>query len=342
MWDLWNLRSLFPEHGPNELAEILSEGEILDLRQDKLFAKPRKALSILQKPAINFLKQNTDLSSGLIISLHLGPYSLAPLPWLLSGLDVHVLVNKMSLAKIKPIYDGLNNYLPIPGKVIWVPIEGHNFAIKIVRALRQHKVVLAFLDGNDGIGGSEETLKEGLTYQLPGRKIKVRTGLARIAARCGAPIHSVVTIWPPTGTFKWERGPTWAINSSSSPDKTTETLYDWAFDVVINHAPQWKCWNMLTGVYESFAPETVISGNDPITDSTTVKWTGKGLLWPGDMLEDLEGHCFFAAEGLTHINIKFLQQKTGCSVASLNREYGPDWISIHLPRLAALGFISVK
>jgi len=342
MWNLWNLRTLFPNHGPKDLIKILSEGESFDLRQEELRANPRQALAELEKSANDFLNRNSELKKGLIISLHLGPYSLAPVPWLLAGLDVHILVNKMSLAEIKPIYDELHNHLSIPGQVIWVPIDGSHFAVKIIRQLRLKKVVFAFLDGNDGLGGSQETLREGMSYKLPGRNIKVRTGLARLASRCNAPIHSVTTIWPAKGEFQWERGPTWAPNNHTPPEETTEALFDWAFKVIKHHAPQWKCWNMLTGVYESFSEEKAIHPHESIDDKATIKWTGSGKLWPGDMLEDLIRNCFFSAEGLSHNDINRISCDTRTTVTELKRDMGDHWVSCHLPRLASLGFISIE
>jgi hypothetical protein len=340
LWNLWNLKTLFPNYGPEDLATILAEGQSFDQRQANLFAQPQRALALLGKPATKFLNMNPELGKGLVISLHLGPYSLAPVPWLLSGRDVHVLVNRMSLAEIKPIYDGIQNHLSLPGKIIWVPIEGQHFALKIVRALRRGKTVFAFLDGNDGLGGSPETLREGMTYELPGRTIKVRTGLARLAARCNAPIHSIYTRWPDTGDFTWERGPTWEPDQHLKPENTTKAMFDWAFGVVTKNPPQWKCWNMLTGVYTSFTNEANHAPLVAIPENSIVKWTQRGKLWPGDMLEDLAGHCFYSAEGLTANDITRLKCPGGAPVGDLKTALGEDWVARHLSRLKTLGFVS--
>jgi len=299
-------------------------------------------MSDLKNAADDFLFRNQDLKNGLIISLHLGPYSLAPVPWLMAGQNVYILVNKMSLAEIKPIYDELQKHLPLPGKIVWVPIDGSHFALKIVRALKRRNAVFAFLDGNDGLGGSTETLKEGMSYQLPGRKIKVRTGLARLAASCNAPIHSVTTLWPDTGIFAWQRGPTWALSRQSDPEKTTRALFDWAFDVIKKHPAQWKCWNMLTGVYQSFAQDKVIPATKHLPHDATIFWTGRGKLWPGDMLEDVAGQCFFSAEGLTSGNISLLGTIDGISITDLKNKLGTSWVIQHIPRLRALGFVSLE
>lgn len=350
LWDLWNLKALFPEWGDRERTSLLRTGAAQDTRQQELFGDPVAALQRFGPAAIRVLQDHPDLVSGLTISLHLGPYSLAPVPWLVAGHDVHVLVNRGSLAEIKPVYEALQQALSLPGQVIWVPIEGTGFALRLWRALRRGQAVFAFLDGNDGLDGCEGTLRQGIVHHLPGRDIRVRTGLARLALGLRCPVHSLFTVWDEKGDFSWQRGPTWRWPRNTEPAVATRELFDWGFGVIRRHPAQWRAWNMLTGVYESFradatepacqvdfaVPQAVLAAENR---SLPLVWQREARIWPGDMIADVAGACFYAAEGLRGEEVADLAGRKHFSVAELVDWRGLAWVTRHLPRLVALGFV---
>lgn len=350
LWDLWNLKALFPEWGDQERTSLLRAGAALDARQQELFGDPRTARKRFAPAAEKVLQDHPDLAAGLTISLHLGPYSLAPVPWLLAGHDVRVLVNRASLVEIKPIYEAVQKLLALPGRVIWVPIEGRGFALHLWRALRRSQAVFAFLDGNDGLDGSEGTLREGLLYHLPGRAIRVRTGLARLALRLDCPVHSLVTVWDAAGEFRWQRGPTWRWTRDTTPAAATRDLFDWGFGVIRSQPAQWRAWNMLTGVYDAYRPDqagpAVPAGfrvpQDvlaPENRHVPLVWQREAAIWPGDMIADVARDCFYAAEGLQAAEVTDLAGRRAFSVAELEAWRGSAWVARHLPRLVALAFV---
>lgn len=347
-WDLWNLKTLFPAWGRKELEDLLELGERYDERQQLMFGDPVAAYEKFGDEARQVLLRHPELRSGLTLSLHVGPYSLAPVPWLASGLDVCLLVNRSSLAEIKPIYDALHDQLALPGRINWVPIEGKSFVLKLARALRQAKPVFAFLDGNDGLDGSEGTLRQGMLHRLPGRAIRVRTGLARLALRLKCPVHTLVTLWGEESGFSWQRGPSWQWPAETTAEQATHDIYQWGFDVISRHPAQWRAWNMLTGVADGFRREdspTRGEGRDPYLIVTkgnrniSLGWRRPARLWPGDMLEDVEGDCFYVAAGLKEGELKALQAVEGFTVNQLAVRFGEPWVQDHLPRLSALGFV---
>jgi len=347
-WDLWNLKALFPGWAETELASLLRSGAAFDARQQKLFGDPRAAAEQFSGAARQVLIDHPDLETGLTVSLHLGPYSLAPVPWLVAGRDVHVLVNRSSLAEIRPVYDTLQAVLDLPGRVRWVPIEGQGFALHLLRALRRGQAVFAFLDGNDGLDGCEGTLRDGIIHRLPGRDIRVRTGLARLALSLRCPVHSLITVWDEDGGFGWQRGPTWRWPRGTAPDVATGQLFTWGFDVIKRHPAQWRAWNMLTGVYDSFrqtVPVMPPEFDDPWAVTLAenrrlaLAWRRPATIWPGDMLEDVAGSCFYAAGGMLANDLEFLQNQPTFSPGEVGKWFGDEWISQHLPRLVALGFV---
>jgi len=347
-WDLWHLKTLFPDWGEAELSQLMQEGATYDAAQQRLFGRPQAAAKRFAPRAAQVLADHPDLTTGLTISLHLGPYSLAPVPWLVAGHDVHVLVNRTSLAEIQPVYDSLQAELKLPGQVVWVPIEGHGFALRLLRALRRQLPVFAFLDGNDGLAGCEGTLRQGIIHRLPGRDIRVRTGLARLALSLRCPVHSLVTVWDQQGQFSWVRGPTWTWQRGTSQSRATSELFRWAFGVIRRHPAQWRAWNMLTGVCDSFRPEASPPAGE-FTDpwqvlaaantGLSLRWQRPATIWPGDMLEDVAGSCFYTAAGLQAADLAWLQEQAAFSPAEVRQRFGDGWIRAHLPRLVALGFV---
>jgi hypothetical protein len=350
-WDLWHLKTLFPDWGEAERETLLRDGAALDARQQQLFGDPAAASRRFGPRARQVLRDHPDLSRGLTISLHLGPYSLAPVPWLAAGQDVHVLVNRSSLREIGPVYDGLRGAVKLPGQVIWEPIDGPRFALRLLHALRRGRPVFAFLDGNDGLDGCEGTLREGVVHRLPGRAIRVRTGLARLALRLRCPVHSLVTVWDQDGDFQWQRGPSWHWPAATEPAVATGELFAWAFTVIRRHPAQWRAWNMLTGVCDDFrheaappaapvnAPDDLWAVLLPANRDRLLVWRRPAAIWPGDMLEDVTGNCFYEAEGLRPIEVERLAALPGFTAAAAGAWFGPDWPATHLPRLLALGFV---
>ncbi|MFT5234252.1 MAG: hypothetical protein ACI9UQ_002295 [Candidatus Krumholzibacteriia bacterium] len=348
-WDLWNLKTLFPDWGAAELDGLLVRGAAYDERQREMFGDPRAAYKKFGGAARQVLVDHPELKTGLTLSLHVGPYSLAPVPWLASGVDVSLLVNRSSLAEIKPIYDSLHGHLGLPGEIKWVPIEGKQFVLKLARALRNQEPVFAFLDGNDGLQGSEGTLRQGIAHQLPGRAIRVRTGLARLALRLKCPVHTLVTRWDELEGFRWHRGPSWHWPPEASVDAATNEFYTWGFDVIRRHPAQWRAWNMLTGVSDGFrtaaqAPEGSPADSYLIVAArhreTRYLWQREAKLWPGDMLEDVEGDCFYDAAGLQKAELEVLQGVEGFTPNEMAERLGEQWVQDHLPRLLALGFVA--
>lgn len=347
-WDLWNLRTLFPDWGERELADLLRAGAAHDARQQELFADPVAAARRFGPAARRVLTDRPALATGLTISLHLGPYSLAPVPWLISGRDVHVLVNRTSLAAIRPIYDELQEVLHLAGRIRWVPIEGRGFVLRLLRALRRQEPVFAFLDGNDGLDGSEGTLHQGIVHRLPGRAIRVRTGLARLALGLRCPVHSLITVWDEQDSFAWQAGPTWQWARDTTPAAATTELFGWAFGVIRRYPAQWRVWSMLTGVYDAFRPSVAASGaeaRDPWRVTTAAQrhdrlaWRREIVLWPGDMFEDVAAGCFYAAEGLAAPELERLRNRATFSPAEAAGWFGLAWVETHLPRLVALGVL---
>lgn len=353
-WDLWNLHTLMPAASLQDLLDLQTASRVQDRRQSLLFTSPG-AWPTLAQQAERFLKIHNDLPRGLTLSLHLGPYALAAVPYLQAGHTCHVLINGSSLDQIRPIYEELQQTFPLPGTIHWLSLTEPRLGLRLVRALRLRQPVLAFLDGNDGQGGSKGTLDRGIKYRLPGRNIRVRTGLARLAIRLGCPVDTVLTLWDRHGKLTWVRGPSWTWPRQTDPSQATRTLFDWAFQMITAHPDQWRCWSMLTGVYDSFRQETGRSTRqkqarrrqiieDQLAfgpDSLRIRWLKEVALWPGDMLEDVTAGCFHAAGGLQSEHLAALQTTPPPTLGQVITQLGRDWLARNLVHLAQHGFLEL-
>ena len=98
------------------------------------------------------------------------------------------------------------------------------FARQLVKAVRDKRPVFIYLDGNGGQYGMAETRERGLAFELPGRQVRVRTGVARLLCRLGCPVHRVVTHWNEDGGLDWRREPTRRWRRADDPEMVTRFL----------------------------------------------------------------------------------------------------------------------
>jgi hypothetical protein len=243
-WELWNIRALWPDADLEHLA-------VLKRRQDGILAREREALAGLWAgdraclaPGHGFLAAHPELARGITLSLHMGPYQLLAEPYLARGLDPVILLNESALKTFLGPVDSFLARLGHKNRIQWIAVGRKSFARDLVRAVRDQRPVLVYLDGNSGSQGMAETRQRGVAYRLPGREIRVRTGLARLICRLGCPVHRVTTHWD-DGGIAWRKEPTLTWSRGDDPVKVTRELFDWAFARILARPEQWHYWAML-------------------------------------------------------------------------------------------------
>jgi len=352
-WELWNLRALQPNASCEDLLEIKR-------RQDQVLAREREALAGLWRgdrailaPGHGFLKRNPELTAGVTVSMHLGPYQLLAEPFLAAGLEPVILLNSMAMKSFKPGTEALIHHLGHRASINWVAVGGKNFVRKLMGAVKERRPVLVYLDGNSGEQGMAETRERGLRYRLPGREIRVRTGLARLLCRLGCPVHRVSLHWNEDWQLVWRRDPTLRWSRADDPDQVTRTLFDWVFGRVMARPEQWQYWAMLRESSACFSSSNI---GDPRVPrglrsdfrrsyniclekaSRTVRLLlEKDVeVWPGDVLADLTEDRFYAADGIRDEDLDILRD--GCpTLAELTMHHGNAWVEYHGLRLCLLG-----
>ena len=357
-WELWNLRALWPRASATDLATLKRRRRRIAQYEARALARLAGRPDALLAPGRNFLTRNPELASGLLVTLHMGPYQFLPEPFLARGIRPTVLLNPGAHVRLRDQADQLRDLLNLVTDLDWLPIVEPNFVRRMITALRQQRPVIVFLDGNSGLGGSRQTRDTGLLYQLPGRRILVRTGLARLACRLSCPVHPVVLRWTGEGEISWHREPSRSWQPGDDVEQVTRWLYDWGFGK-IRHAPeQWGYWDMLKQSYACFAGGSLISRSLPAAVSqdfqralTTcldraaarvgVELIKQVEVWPGDVLANLSDDCFYSAEGLRTEQLALMYRQP-VSLARLVTRFGRDWVRFHVARLCLLDLASLR
>ena len=199
----------------------------------------------------------------------------------------------------------------------------------------------------------EGTRGRGLKYSLPGRDIRIRTGLARLLCRLQCAAHLVALHWDEAGDLVWEKEPTQHWTRKDDPDHVSRLMFDWCFSEIMKRPHQWQHWPMLRDASACFSPglnqgsmvprglreDFIHSFNiclDRSPDSVCLVLDKHAEVWPGDVLADLTDDRFFPAEGLQDQDLLSLRNGRP-TLQQLCDEHGLHWVKFHALRLCLLG-----
>ncbi len=353
-WELWNLRALWPDAGPADLAA-------LKRRRAAILAREREALAGLwsgggavRVPGHRLLAATPHQAEGRVVAMAQGPYQLLLEIFLDQGRDPLVLATPEARALNAERADTLAARLGAAGRIGWLDAADRGDLRRLVAEVaRGRRPVIVYLDGNLGAGGYTATRDRGLLYRLPGRDLRVRAGLARLAVRLGRPLHPVAVHWDRDGLPAWTRGPVLRPGRRDDPARLARTLWDWCFSEIMAHPEQWRMWPMLKESWACFADGRADALAVPaglrrdyirafaaclVRRRSTVRLCLEGAVevWPGGVLVDLEGDRFFDADGLEEADLDLL--RTGRpTLGVLAAARGEDWVLRHGVRLCLLG-----
>ncbi|PJA75390.1 hypothetical protein CO151_06495 [bacterium CG_4_9_14_3_um_filter_65_15] len=352
-FELWNLRAVLPDAQQDDLLRIKA-------RQDQDLAREREALAGLWSgnrdilvPGHRFFADHPELAQGITVSLHLGPYQLLAEPYLAAGLEPVIVLNEDARRSFQPQAENLCRRLGHSGHIEWASLGRRGFVRTMITALRRNKPVLVYLDGNTGTAGMRATRDQGMRYHLPGRAIRVRTGLARLACRLECPVHRVALYWDERGDLRWETEPTMRWSRHDDPGTVTRYLYDWCFTHIMRRPEQWRYWAMLRTASSCFRsaildPAGVPAGlrEDFQRAFGTCMEQSPGTVhlvlesdvevWAGDVLVDLSRDRFYPASGLQDSDLDPLRDGQP-TLADLASHHGRAWVDFHGLRLCLLG-----
>ncbi len=349
-WDLWNLQALEPGAGAATLLALESGRRTCDEHARRVLRDGSGDHRRLRAEARSFLSSHRELHRGLVLGLHLGPYSLIPGLYLDLGLSPVVLLDRAAHDRLRADADRQRRALGLTGEPEWLVTDRPAFAGRLLRCLRAGRPVLVFLDGNSGEGGMAATRDRGLTYRLPGRDLRVRTGLGRLLGHAKCPVHALTVRWRPDGLLLWEAGAPAPWPADADPETITTRLYDWLFAEVRRSPEQWSAWGMLGAASACFAHDRLAVDPQELRrrealfldalahgpDLVRLALRPGVEVWEPDILADPQGEAFYAAEGLRDAALDLLRATTP-TLTELRALCGRRWTAGHARRLATIG-----
>lgn len=352
-WDLWILRALDPQASAADVTRLVEARLVQNAWEADLFQRLLAGETACLRPGRALLRRRPELTAGLILTMHLGPFQFVLEPFLAAGLRLHLLVNRDAARRLMPVAERLAAALHQRGELVWHHADDPTLARGLLRAVRSAEPIVAFLDGNQGRDGLAGTRRQGIPYSLPGREIRVRTGLARFACRTGCAVHPVSLRWAAGGQgIEWRDQPSQCWGPGDDPEAVTRLLFDWVFAEVQAAPDQWSYWPMLGEAADCFAAD--LSRNQVTAPlqadyrrsfllaltraaaSTRVPLDAELAIWPGDVLADLSHDHFFAADGLTSADLALWRDDVP-TLASLRAARSEGWVAQHVLRLCLLG-----
>lgn len=353
VWELWNIRAFWPEAGPEDLERIRTGRQEVLAREREAFAGLWSGDRGLLAPGHEFFAKHPELRSGVIVSLHLGPYKLLPEIYLDAGISPVVLVNEEALEQMRPEVEATRERLGLSTPITWIAVGAKGFVLDLMRAARSGRPILVYFDGNSGGDGFVGTRDQGLPYALPGREVRIRTGLARLICRLSLPVHCVSVHWEEGGTLAWSLEETPAWGPRDDPDRVTRLLADWMFAMIRQFPAQWHFWTMLKESCSCFGSAQMSGSQVPMglrgdyqraydsccdRSSATVRLVLQSEIevWPGQVLADLTDDRFFDAAGLSDADLDALRCGEP-TLAELEQMHGEAWVRFHGLRLCLLG-----
>ncbi len=355
-WALWNLQALLPEATPATLASLRVRRREMARLQHHVLVEGGGDTERLMREARTFIDGNPGLTSGIVATLHMGPYTLTPALLLMAGERPAVLLDAEAYAAVRPRAEEQRRRLGLQGDIEWIVVDRPLFVKDLLRALRDGRPVVIYLDGNRGLGGTEATRDHGLPYSLPGRTIRLRNGLGRLIGRLGCPVHGVVARWRDDGTLDWELEELGPWNAGTPAAAVTRALYDWLFAQVIRSPEQWTYWGMLAASSDCFATQNLqvddareharrnaafLEALVQRPEAVRFVLTSRIEIWDPGVLADRDRDAFYDAEGLTDAALDLLRGRRP-TLAELNDDCGRRWVGFHARRLFLLGLAELR
>lgn len=352
-WALWSLQAIVPDADAVALHALRA-------RQRRLLGLEAAAMRRIQAgdlrlllPGRRLLASRPELGTGLVLTVHLGPYQLLLEPFLAAGRTVTVLINPAARSSLKPQAEVLSHRLGHRGRIVWATLGEPTCMRQIVTGLRGQGPVIAFADGNQGTDGFAGTRERGRMYRLPGREIRLRDGLGRLACRLGCPVHPVTVLWTDEGGVVWRPGATQRWSRQDDPGQVAALMMDWAVHEISAAPHQWSYWQMVGLSAAAFGPGRDRSASlSPVLredyarafaiclerapGSVCLELERAASVWPGDVLVDDTTDRFYAAHGLQDDELIPLREGRP-TLAGLVALYGRAWVQTHGLRLCLLG-----
>jgi lauroyl/myristoyl acyltransferase len=197
----------------------------------------------------DFQKEELDTTSpSIFVSFHIGSYRAILALLIKKNLDIVLLMDPKAYAfqnkDVLKQYENIKNLFQSSSNIVILPADKKDLALDILIKTRQGYSVLAFVDGNNGFGGSFKQ-DHSLKVDFMGKDIMVKQGLAKLSHTLSLNIVPIISHYDDLRQ-KWEfHSPIIPSKSNKAEDYAQETmqnLYKILEDEVRKNPMQWDGW----------------------------------------------------------------------------------------------------
>lgn len=197
----------------------------------------------------DFQKEELDTASpSIFVSFHIGSYRAILALLIKKNLDIVLLMDPRAYAlQSKDVlnqYENIKNLFQSSSHIVILPADKKDLALDILMKTRQGYSVLAFVDGNNGFGGSFKQ-DHSLKVDFMGKDIMVKQGLAKLSHALSLNIVPIISHYDDMRQ-KWEfHAPIVPSKGNKMEEYTQETmqnLYKILEAEVKRNPMQWDGW----------------------------------------------------------------------------------------------------
>lgn len=227
-----------------------SESMYKDLYKELLGYRILQGIDVNLYNGLNEVKgfKKIDIKEpAIFVSFHVGAYRSFLALLIKNNIDIVLLMDANTYQKrleIEEQYKNIKELFNSTSDLIIFPADKPDLALQLMITTKKGYSVLAFVDGNNGLGGVFNQ-KNSLKVNFMGKNIRVRQGLARLSHILSLKIFPIVSHYE-------NLMQQWSFYSPISPDKkgnideysahTMQKLYDILEQYVDKYPMQWDGW----------------------------------------------------------------------------------------------------
>ncbi|MDU1904572.1 MAG: hypothetical protein E6772_07290 [Dysgonomonas sp.] len=195
---------------------------------------------------------NTINEPRIYCTFHMASYRMPIFKILEKGIDLAFVLASKTLEQqhesFTLAHEEMKKKLGLQNTLSFIDAESPSGVIQMVRALKEGKSLLFYIDGNTGVGGTKRNDDKMIHINFLGAKMLARKGIAYIASKCKVPIITTICQYISDEDMKITYYPPINMNSTDineSSGKVTQSIYDNFSTILKKYPSQWEGWIFL-------------------------------------------------------------------------------------------------
>jgi len=185
MW-LANVQQFFSDKAPTQLWNDYSTW----LNNRNLFQQLYQRYPLNELYDIDFSSRDQQLSQGILITFHFGPYRLLPKILVRCGYKITLLAATNILKREAEYYSRELREAGLPSEMLECIDANHPYALrKILSAVNEKRLILVFLDANEGQQPNDANHDDRLPVPFAAHYFLWRINILKLAARFKIPLY---------------------------------------------------------------------------------------------------------------------------------------------------------